>query len=153
MAGDWPRSAAAMELVFLPPLEAVPWDWWCVREASYTARTSCKVGHFPTLLRRFTESRTPFGRSHSGSWEPTVFIEADRTTRKNKDGCSHNEMCFLCISTTSVVLIAGLKRSYTLDCIAALIRSPIYAFHFGLSARAIQCKVLLFVYDASRTHH
>ena len=81
-----------------------------------------------------------------------MFIEADRTTLKNKDGCSHNEMCFLCISTTSVVLIAGLKRSYTLDCIA-LIRSPIYAFHFGLSVRAVQCKVVLFVYDASRTRH
>ena len=38
------------------------------------------------------------------------------------------------------------KCSYTLDYIAALIRSPIYALH-GLALRAIQCKVLLFVFE------
>ena len=39
-----------------------------------------------------------------------------------------------------------LKWSYTLDYIATLFRSPIYALH-RLAVRAIQCKVVLFLFE------
>ena len=73
----------------------------------------------------------PFGR------DPESRVsEANR----NKDGCTRKEINFLCICTTSVILMLIFKCSHTLDYIAAIIQSSMCALH-GLAVRAIQCKV------------
>ena len=51
------------------------------------------------------------------------------------------EMYFLSLCSTLDVFNVDVHCSYTLDYVAALIWSPMYALH-GLAVCAIQCKVL-----------
>ena len=101
---------------------------------------SGKVANLPAFLRHFTEAR-PL----------SVVVSRRFQSRASRSVQLANKMAAPIVNGDWAVFSLYLyhvggcnvdfKSSYTLDFIAALIRSPIYALH-GHALRAIQCKVV-----------
>ena len=100
-----------------------------------------RVAKSPSFLAAF--HRRTFGRSHSEFWEYTEFSEAEKCSVKN--GCTRKYIFFLNLYHVGHFNVE-FKCPYTRPYIATLFRSPIYALH-GLAVHAIQCKVVLFVFE------
>ena len=64
----------------------------------------------------------------------------------NKNGCAKRFIFFVFVSHHHGHFYVDFKCSYTLDYIATLSRSPVYVLH-SLAVCAIQCKVVLFVFE------
>ena len=107
---------------------------------------SGKVANLPAFLRHFTEARplsVVVSRRFQSRASRAVQLAKKMAAPIVNGGWDVFSFYLYHVGGFNVVF----KTSYTLDFIAALIRSPIYALH-GLALRAIQCKVLFWSWFA-----
>ena len=105
-----------------------------------------KVANLPAFLRHFTEARpllVVVSRRFQSRASRAVQLAKKMAAPIVNGGWDVFSFYLYHVGGFNVVF----KTSYTLDFIAALIRSPIYALH-GLALRAIQCKVLFWSWFA-----
>ena len=109
-----------------------------VPESSDASLPSQKSGNVPTFLWHFSEARPLF-----------VFISRNSESRPRAAMTLATKIPAPVKRFSSLYLYhvghfnVDFKCSYTLDYIATLFQSPVYALH-GLAVRAIQCKVVMF---------